>query len=280
MTRQLPKMSLTALHSKMLASALGVCAGLLVTGPISAQQQPLGSANGVVIDLSVLGNGGPSANGKASTITGDRFTLFPPPKKPVSRLEGPLANSAIAPASPTPRQSSTTNPISSTTPAAVNPGPKPETPKPATTTPTVPATTAVVPPPLPAAPPITPKVKTHPPKTQTTASPPARIEADRKTRILFDAGSENLTDVAKATLDALAKRMMVDTHIRLQLQAYAAGTAESAPDARRLSLSRALKARSHLINQGIISTRMDVRALGMKTEGGPSDRVDVVVVRR
>jgi outer membrane protein OmpA-like peptidoglycan-associated protein len=81
-------------------------------------------------------------------------------------------------------------------------------------------------------------------------------------------------------LDALATQLKSDTSIRVQLQAYAAGTDETAPDARRLSLSRALKVRSHLIDQGVRSTRMDVRALGVKAEGGPPDRVDAVVVRR
>ncbi|MBT3808012.1 MAG: OmpA family protein [Rhodospirillaceae bacterium] len=98
--------------------------------------------------------------------------------------------------------------------------------------------------------------------------------------MLFDAGSANLNDAAKAALDALAAQLKSDTGIRVQLQAYAAGTDETAPDARRLSLSRALKVRSHLIDQGVRSTRMDVRALGVKAEGGPADRVDAVVIRR
>jgi len=34
--------------------------------------------------------------------------------------------------------------------------------------------------------------------------------------------------------------------------------------------------RSYLIRQGVASTRMDVRALGDKVEGEPSDRVDLV----
>ncbi len=45
--------------------------------------------------------------------------------------------------------------------------------------------------------------------------------------------------------------------------------------ARRLSLSRALAVRAFLIDQGVRSTRMDVRALGDKVQDGPSDRVDI-----
>jgi len=45
---------------------------------------------------------------------------------------------------------------------------------------------------------------------------------------------------------------------------------------RRLSLSRALAVRAFLIDQGVRSTRLDVRALGDKTGDGPADRVDIV----
>ncbi|MCH8925159.1 MAG: OmpA family protein [Proteobacteria bacterium] len=50
----------------------------------------------------------------------------------------------------------------------------------------------------------------------------------------------------------------------------------SASAARRLSLSRALAVRAYLIEQGVRSTRMDVRALGDKVPDGPADRVDVL----
>ena len=66
----------------------------------------------------------------------------------------------------------------------------------------------------------------------------------------------------------------------MRLVAYAEGDDSEASKARRLSLSRALAVRGYLIKQGIRSTRMDVRALGNKVEGGPGDRVDVVVVAR
>jgi len=64
----------------------------------------------------------------------------------------------------------------------------------------------------------------------------------------------------------------------VQLLAYAEGSADTASQARRLSLSRALAVRAYLIDLGVRSTRMDVRALGPKTDDGPADRVDVVVV--
>ena len=47
-----------------------------------------------------------------------------------------------------------------------------------------------------------------------------------------------------------------------------------------MSLSRALAVRSYLIEQGIRSTRIDVRALGLAGDSGPLDRVDVVLLGR
>jgi hypothetical protein len=64
--------------------------------------------------------------------------------------------------------------------------------------------------------------------------------------------------------------------LRLELLAYAAGTEDQANRARRLSLSRALAVRAFLINEGVRSTRMDVRALGNNVDGEPADRVDIL----
>ena len=58
------------------------------------------------------------------------------------------------------------------------------------------------------------------------------------------------------------------------------GTRENASKARRLSLSRALAIRSFLIDQGVRSTRIEVRAMGNKVPEGPADRVDIVILNR
>ncbi|MDA1132916.1 MAG: lysophospholipase, partial [Proteobacteria bacterium] len=63
---------------------------------------------------------------------------------------------------------------------------------------------------------------------------------------------------------------------RVQLNAFAGGTAETIGAARRLSLSRALTVRSYLIDQGVRSTDIDVRALGIPETGEP-ERVDVLL---
>ncbi len=99
-------------------------------------------------------------------------------------------------------------------------------------------------------------------------------------RVLFDAKSAKISDAARAPLEELSNKMKESEDLRVQLLAYAGGTSETASQARRLSLSRALAVRSFLINQGVRSTRMDVRALGNKAESGPADRVDAVLVER
>ena len=79
-------------------------------------------------------------------------------------------------------------------------------------------------------------------------------------------------------MDALAASLKANSGLRIQLQAFAYGSDETAPEARRLSLKRALNVRGHLVEREIRNTRMDVRALGIKSAGGPADRVDAVIV--
>ena len=96
-------------------------------------------------------------------------------------------------------------------------------------------------------------------------------------RIDFLGASARLTTDAERSLGSLAATME-QSDGRLQLKAYAGGTGETLSSARRLSLSRALAVRSFLIEQGIRSTRIDVRALGRAEDSGPPERVDIVLL--
>jgi outer membrane protein OmpA-like peptidoglycan-associated protein len=107
------------------------------------------------------------------------------------------------------------------------------------------------------------------------ASPPENLST-----IAFDKDSARLPDSAKDSLAHLASRMTEDATLEVQLLAYAAGDEENASKARRLSLSRALAVRSFLIDQGVRSTRIEVRALGNKVPEGSPDRVDIVGQKR
>jgi outer membrane protein OmpA-like peptidoglycan-associated protein len=99
-------------------------------------------------------------------------------------------------------------------------------------------------------------------------------------RVGFLAGSSDLPENAKPQLKAVADQMNRDGEMRVQLLAYAGPREDTASQTRRLSLFRALAVRSYLIEQGIRSTRMDVRAMGNKFEEEPADRVDVVIADR
>jgi len=104
---------------------------------------------------------------------------------------------------------------------------------------------------------------------------PAAPPAARALQIAFAAGDSRLPAAAQGGLKELAARMKAQESLRLQIVAYAAGGDLSASAARRLSLSRALAVRTFLIDNGVRSTRIDVRALGDKVPDQPANRVDL-----
>ena len=268
-------------------TAIVALAAMVHTVPAEAQQRFLGSNSNVVIDMSVLDGGGQRAlplgpGGRTGGVTtSSGIVLSPPSKKPLSRLEGSLANRSFALTPP--RRAAIAAPARTAAAPAV---PAPSTPKPAAATvaKAVPApVTPVTAPPPPPSPtetsvqPATASPPAPPAPTQTAAVTNAAAPAS-ETRILFEQGSPDLTDSAIATLDALAASLKANSGLRIQLQAFASGSDETAPEARRLSLKRALNVRGHLVEREIRNTRMDVRALGIKSAGGPADRVDAVIV--
>jgi outer membrane protein OmpA-like peptidoglycan-associated protein len=96
--------------------------------------------------------------------------------------------------------------------------------------------------------------------------------------LTFDGDSARMPDGAGSALEAMAQRMERDESLSLQLMSFADGDEASTSKARRLSLSRALEIRKVLMEHGVRSTRIEVRALGNKNDGsGPADRVDAVL---
>jgi hypothetical protein len=96
--------------------------------------------------------------------------------------------------------------------------------------------------------------------------------------LTFGPDSAELNPATAAALRSLARNAAPDA--TFSLAAYAAGAPEDPSTPRRLSLERALAARSVLIGEGIASTRIYPRALGAGSAGftdGPPDRVDVIV---
>jgi outer membrane protein OmpA-like peptidoglycan-associated protein len=142
---------------------------------------------------------------------------------------------------------------------------------------------ASAPPPAPAL-----KKVEQPPAVETAkADPAAKAPAPSgdgsgmaTVKVVFTGDSTAVPSASRDTLKALAGKTGGDDGQRLQLVAYASGPGISPSSARRLSLSRALAVRNVLIEAGVASSRIDVRALGDKPAGEPANRVDVNLVDR
>ena len=120
---------------------------------------------------------------------------------------------------------------------------------------------------------------------QAVAETPKPVKAGsigevRNIHINFEPGTaEPSADVATA-LQSLAGKLNDELQAksgRLLLQAFAGTPGDKSSEARRLSLKRALSVRQLLIDSGIPSEKIDVRAMGGITDGGRPDRVDVIL---
>ena len=106
---------------------------------------------------------------------------------------------------------------------------------------------------------------------------PTEAPTDGNLRIVFEPTSAEIGPRGDSLISGLSQRLTRDESLRLQIRAYAGGTPESAQQARRLSLDRALAVRLLLIERGVRGTRIDIRALGNNAEDDPRDRVDILV---
>ena len=95
-------------------------------------------------------------------------------------------------------------------------------------------------------------------------------------RIVFPTEMNEVPPEANTALDDLASQMQADESMRIQIKCYASGTQDTESKARRRSLARCINIRQYLYQKNIRTTRIDVRALGLKSEGQPADRVDIV----
>lgn len=206
------------------------------------------------------------------------------PAAPAKSPEPPVVAKAPAPKPPKPAEPVAMAATGKTPPPPPPPSAMPEPAKAVATEPTQLAAKTPPPPPPAAAPemksapePVAPpaaEVASTTPITSTPSKPGDSL------LIPFDANDAKLPAELKTHLADLADGIREDKDIRLQLMAYAGGDSISAGKARRMSLSRALSVRSFLIENGIRSTRIDVRALGNKTTTDPINRVDVNISKR
>lgn len=194
--------------------------------------------------------------------------ITPPPKPETLMREAAKAPEPMAEPQPAPAP----KPMPMPTPK-VEPAPQPE---PAELTPPKPAVkkaSADIPPA--AKPKAAPKPQ--PAAVETAAVNPKPESRPGFTRLTFGVTESKPDGAALTALRAVGGKMQEDEDARLEIRAYAGGEGISANRARRLSLARALAVRSQLIEQGVRSSRIDVRALGDKTEEKPFNRVDLAL---
>ena len=154
-------------------------------------------------------------------------------------------------------------------PAAIGTRPGAPRPQPGAATPPAPPVLA---------PPAAPQVAILPPDSRDTTPVPAVPEALPRPdaiRILYATDATDLPAAARKDLEALAAWLRANPDVRVQIVGYASAALKTGSDARRRSLLRTLAVRTYLIENGVLSTRMDVRALGNRTEEDPKDRVEV-----
>lgn len=113
-----------------------------------------------------------------------------------------------------------------------------------------------------------------------TAALPVPSSNDEPISITFGIDETDLPASADSALVPLAEQMQSNENVRVQLLAYASSADGSPSSVRRKSLSRALSVRKFLMDRGVPSTRIEVRALGDQNEGGAPDRVDAVFEQR
>lgn len=217
----------------------------------------------------------------------------PMPKEPVqatSRAPAPAQVASAPPPTPKAPEAASAPPKAPPAPAAVAAAPAaPSQPPAAPATPSAPPSAppapAVVAAPAnaPTAAPPAPVVAdtsdpADAPMTTEQASAPTSAPTDGLSQVLFNADNTKLSSDGQNVLDGVITKLSFSEKMRVQLLAYAAGEDLSSSKARRISLSRALSVRSYLIEKGVRSTRIDVRALGDKAEGDQKNRVDVNMI--
>jgi outer membrane protein OmpA-like peptidoglycan-associated protein len=103
--------------------------------------------------------------------------------------------------------------------------------------------------------------------------PPPTVQASGLS-LAFGENDTAIPPGANSALDQVVTRLNSDPALRVRIEAYASGGSAGKSRARRLSLSRALAVRSYLLDKGIATERVDVRALGTPNSGN-TERVDI-----
>lgn len=119
-----------------------------------------------------------------------------------------------------------------------------------------------------------------PPRQVATAAPAATAAlAANVTRVLFADQADELDAAGKAAVREIATRLQ-GTNDRIGVKAFADSATETQDWKRRLSLRRGQNVRRALLDEGVQSFRIVLRALGPPNDGGPGNRVDLSIESR
>jgi len=209
-----------------------------------------------------------ACGGTAAQVSVDRRALDqlqPAPAAPSGQVQQPTKPPPPRPA----QQRPATGSLAARPPAAPAPLVVPIAPPPP---PVIPPAVAV--PVRPPPPPAPPAVADDAPDTSTAIA--------NGLRVTFGTDRADLNPATDTAVRALVHDAVAPpgTTTTFSITAFATGTPEDPSTPRRLSLSRALTVRSVLINEGVASIRIYVKALGATAPAiadGPADRVDIVV---
>lgn len=195
----------------------------------------------------------------------------PPAPKPVARAE---------PVRPAPAPEPAASPATDETPKAPA---KVERPAVSVTRPVAKAQTTPVPTPEPVPAPkpaATPAPK--PAEQPKVAAVVPQAAAPNLSRIDFSGTDTEVSAAGRAQLEQIAAGAKDDRNIRIQVKAYADSATETDVWKRRVSLRRAQNVRRILLDNGIESFRILVRALGAPgpDDDAPGNRVDIEIGRR
>ena len=115
------------------------------------------------------------------------------------------------------------------------------------------------------------------PSNTQVASLPAPNAASHHLR--FEADVATIPGQTRAELELVAAELMRHSD-RIEIQAFAGAPNGLTSEARRLSLKRAIAVRKFLISQGVLQSRIDLRAMGGVRDNGPTERVDIILSSR
>ena len=110
---------------------------------------------------------------------------------------------------------------------------------------------------------------------------PAELnDGDIALTLIFDAEATILDTDKKEALAKAITPLVEDMSKSFRVLGYASDEANDESKSRRASLARAISVRSALIDMGIHSTRIELRALGDKSSDNNKNKVDILLIKR